>query len=91
MSVLTFLPKGCARSGFEERAKRMQCDQNPAIRLQRVDFCQRLGHRVQRVASPSASWAAPSVTIRTCDVPVKPYGIGPSGDIMPTKASDQHT
>ena len=37
-----------AQSGFKDRIRRMQCDQNPGLRASRVDFWQRLGKRGRR-------------------------------------------
>jgi hypothetical protein len=41
-TVLTFLWRAQAQSGFNASIRRMQCDQRPASRPSRVDFCKHL-------------------------------------------------
>lgn len=43
-NVLAYLWMANAQSGFKDRIRRMQCDQNPGLRASRVDFCQQVGH-----------------------------------------------
>jgi hypothetical protein len=48
VTVLAFLRKAHAQSGFKERVRRMQCDHKRTILPSRVDLCGPLGNRFRR-------------------------------------------
>jgi hypothetical protein len=44
LNVRAFLWMAHAQSGFKDRIRRMQCDQNRELRASLVDFCQQVGN-----------------------------------------------